>query len=150
MDKKYSTPVDRLIEVKAYAVVNKDEIIRKTSTSGGAGFAIATYMQQLGYTLVGVKYDNKKNIACHFATNDLEEFKQTMNSKYIPSYTVDGFSDLMKGGRYAVFGTPCQIDSLRRWAKIGRKELCFCRSILSWCSFISTLASILKISSQSG
>lgn len=122
LDKKYSTPVDRLITVKAYAVVNKDEAIRKTSTSGGAGYAIATYMQHLGYTLVGVKYDNKKNIACHFATNDLEEFKQTLNSKYIPSYTVDGFSDLMKGGRYAVFGTPCQIDSLRRWAKISRKE----------------------------
>ena len=151
LDKKYSTPVDRLIEVKAYAVVNKDEIIRKTSTSGGAGFAIATYMQQLGYTLVGVKYDNKKNIACHFATNDLEEFKQTMNSKYIPSYTVDGFSDLMKGGRYAVFGTPCQIDSLRRWAKIGRKENnfvfvdLFCHGVPSYLHWQAYLKYHLKV-----
>lgn len=121
LDDDYSASNDKLLAVKAYAVVNKNEMIHKVSTSGGAGYAIATYLHQLGYTLVGVKYDNSKNIACHFATRDLEEFKQTMNSKYIPSYTVGGFSDLMKGGRYAVFGTPCQIDSLRRWAKISRK-----------------------------
>lgn len=119
---EYLVPNDRLDNTYAYAVVNKDKDILEKSTSGGAGFAIATCLRNQGYTLVGVKYDTEKNIACHFTTNSLEEFKQTMNSKYIPSYTVDGFSGLMDGKRYAVFGTPCQIDSLRRWARLRKKE----------------------------
>ena len=74
-----------------------------------------------------------------------------MNSKYIPSYTVDGFSDLMKGGRYAVFGTPCQIDSLRRWAKIGRKENnfvfvdLFCHGVPSYLHWQAYLKYHLKV-----
>lgn len=121
-DDKCFLPLDRVENVGAYAVVNKDKEIRKVATSGGAGFAIATYLLQQGYSLVGVRYDNEKNIACHFVTDDLDEFKQTLNSKYIPSYTPNGFSTLMNGKKYAVFGTPCQIDSLRRWARLRKKE----------------------------
>ena len=109
-------------EVKAYAIVNNNEEIRRISTSGGAGFAIGTYLLQQGYLLVGVRYDSEKNIACHFVTDNLKDFKQTLNSKYIPSYTVEGFSGLMDGQKYAVFGTPCQIDSLRRWARLRKRE----------------------------
>ena len=115
-------PINRLDDIKAYAVINRDIEILRMSTSGGASMAIATYLKGQGYNLVGVKYDLEKNVALHFVTDDLEEFKQTMNSKYIPSYTVDGFSGLMDGKRYAVFGTPCQIDSLRRWAHLKKKE----------------------------
>ena len=115
-------PVDRNEKIGAYAVVNRNERILRESTSGGAGYAIATYLRQLGYTLVGVKYDTSKGIACHFATDSLDEFKQTVNSKYLPSYTVNGFSSLLDGGKYAVFGTPCQIDSLRRWMRLRRNE----------------------------
>ena len=115
-------PIHREEQVGAYAVVNKNEKIRQISTSGGAGYAIATYLRQQGYTLVGVKYDESRGIACHFATDSLEEFRETMNSKYLPSYTVDGFSTLLDGKKYAVFGTPCQIDSLRRWMRLRRNE----------------------------
>jgi len=121
-DKEYCKPNDKKLSSSAFAVTHKDKNIQKKATSGGAGFAIAQYLHQQGYTLVGVKYDTDRNIACHFATDSIDEFKQTMNSKYIPSYTVDGFSTLMDGKKYAVFGTPCQIDSLRRWARFRKKE----------------------------
>lgn len=121
-DKKICISTNKLDKSKGYAVTHKNENIVKTATSGGAGFAIAQYLNQKGYKLVGVKYDADKNIACHFCTDSIEEFKTTMNSKYIPSYTVNGFTTLMDGNKYAVFGTPCQIDSLRRWARLKKKE----------------------------
>lgn len=121
-DKQISLPTNNLTNPKGYAVIHKDEDIVKIATSGGAGFAVAQHLQTKGYKLVGVKYDNIKNIATHFVTDSIEEFKTTMNSKYIPSYTVNGFRMLMDGNKYAVFGTPCQIDSLRRWAKLKKKE----------------------------
>lgn len=121
-DADYCTPKDRRVFPLAYAIVHKDKNIREESTSGGAGYAIAQYLHQLGYKLVGVRYDVNKNIAVHFVTDSIEEFKQTLNSKYIPSYTVNGFAELMDGNKYAVFGTPCQIDSLRRWARLRKKE----------------------------
>ena len=122
IDRECCLPLERLKNAKAYSIVNKDSEILKYSTSGGAGYAIASFLIDEGYTLVGVKYDNERNIACHFKTNDLEEFKKTLNSKYIPSYTVEGFEHLMDGKKYAVFGTPCQIDSLRRWSNLKKKS----------------------------
>ena len=122
IDRECCLPLERLKNVKAYSIINNDSEILKYSTSGGAGYAIASFLIDEGYTLVGVKYDNERNIACHFKTNDLEEFKKTLNSKYIPSYTVEGFEHLMDGKKYAVFGTPCQIDSLRRWSNLKKKS----------------------------
>ncbi len=106
---------------KAYAITHKDSELRKVSTSGGAGFAIAEVLHKQGYKLCGVRYNNQTHQAEHFTTDSLEEYKQSINSKYIPSYTVDGFKELMNGDKYAVFGTPCQIDSLKRWAKLKNK-----------------------------
>lgn len=145
-DNIISSSDDRTETAKAYAVVNKDGDILSASTSGGAGFAIATYLHQKGYTLVGVRYNTEKGIAEHFVTNQLDEFKQTMNSKYIPSYTVDGFDSLMDGRKYAIFGTPCQIDSLRRWVQLRKKEPnfifidLFCHGVpsyLLWTAYIN-------------
>lgn len=106
---------------KAYAVIHKDSELRKVSTSGGAGFAIAEVLHKQGYKLCGVRYNNETHCAEHFTTDSLKEYRQSINSKYIPSYTVEGFKDLMNGDKYAVFGTPCQIDSLKRWAKLKNK-----------------------------
>ena len=115
-------PVNKAENIKAYAVANKDNDILKISTSGGAGYAIASHLFNKGYIPVGVRYNVEKGIAEHFVATDMEDFKQTLNSKYIPSYTPNSFGRLMDGRKYAVFGTPCQIDSLRRWARIRKKE----------------------------
>ena len=40
-----------------------------------------------------------------------------MGSKYIQSYTVDGFSAINRKDSYLVVGTPCQIDSFRRYIR---------------------------------
>ena len=116
------SPSDSLQKFEYRSVWNKDAKIRNVSTSGGAGYAIASSLSLLGYRLVGVKYDPERNIACHFVADDIRDFYASVNSKYLPSYTIDGFSDLMNGDKYAVFGTPCQIDSLRRWARLKKKE----------------------------
>lgn len=106
----------------AYAIINKNREVRRKSTSGGAGMAIAHYYFLKGYKAVGVRYVEGDNIACHYIANTLEEFEETMNSKYLPSYTVDAFSSLFDGHKYVIFGTPCQIDSLRRMVRLRGKE----------------------------
>lgn len=122
IDRTCHLPLDRLKNIQAYSIINKNNDILKQSTSGGAGYAIAAFLLEKGYTLVGVKYDNKRNIAVHFKTDNLEVFQKTLNSKYIPSYTVEGFEHLMDGKKYAIFGTPCQIDSLKRWSNLRKKS----------------------------
>lgn len=132
-------------QISGYSIINNDPQIREQSTSGGASFAIASYLHDNGYKLVGVKYDTKNNIAKHFVADTLDEFRQSMNSKYIQSFTSDGFDKLKDGNRYAIFGTPCQIDSLRRWAKLRHKENnfifidLFCHGVpsyLLWSSYL--------------
>lgn len=139
-------PNDRLSALEYKAVWHKNTEIRRISTSGGAGYAIASFLNKAGYRLVGVKYDLIKNIACHFVTDSIDDFVAAINSKYLPSYTLDGFSNLMNGDKYAVFGTPCQIDSIRRWARLRKKEEnfvfidLFCHGVpsyLHWKSYLN-------------
>ena len=45
-----------------------------------------------------------------------------MGSKYIQSYTLDGFKAVNRKDKFFVTGTPCQIDSLRRYIRKFRCE----------------------------
>ena len=55
----------------------------------------------------------ERNVAEHYVASSLEELLQSKGSKYIQSYTVDGFRSINKNDKYLVVGTPCQIDSFR-------------------------------------
>ena len=114
LDNEFLESADKLDEPKAYAVIHKDKEVLENSTSGGASMGIAQVLLKNGYNLIGVRYNTDKNIAEHFITNDIEQFKETRNSKYIQSYTSEAFSQINKEDKYVVFGTPCQIDSLKR------------------------------------
>ena len=47
---------------------------------------------------------------------------QISGSKYIQSYTLKGFEQLVYNDKLVVIGTPCQIDSVRRYIKNRRIE----------------------------
>lgn len=102
---------------EAYAAWSNDSSNRLKSTSGGIGFEIGKHLMANGYKACGVRYNVAKNIAEHFVANTIEEYLPSMGSKYIQSYTVEGFTAINRNEKFLVTGTPCQIDSFRRYLR---------------------------------
>lgn len=105
------------VEIHPYAAWSKDHLVRRKCSSGGAGFEVGKYLLSQGYKVCGVRYDADKNRAEHYIATTVEELVQSAGSKYIQSYTVDGFKAIKRKEKYLVTGTPCQIDSFRRYIK---------------------------------
>ena len=99
----------------SYAAWSKDPAIRKKCSSGGAAFEVGRALIKEGFKVCGVRYEAEKNRAEHYIATTVEELFQSIGSKYIQSYTVDGFRLINRKEKYFVTGTPCQIDSFRRY-----------------------------------
>lgn len=106
----------------AWGAWSKEEGVRRVSASGGVGFEIGRTLIARGYQAVSVRYNPQKNQAEHYVASTVEEFLPSMGSKYIQSYTLDGFKAVNRKGKYLVTGTPCQIDSFRRYIRKFRCE----------------------------
>lgn len=104
-----------LQEISCYGAWSQDPEVRATSTSGGLGFEIVRYMISCGYQAIVVRYNTKKHRAEHYVASTLSELMDSKTSKYIPSYTADGFSKIRKDGKYVIVALPCQADSIRRY-----------------------------------
>ena len=109
-------------EIHPYAAWSKDHLVRRQCSSGGVGFEIGKYLLGQGYKVCGVRYDAEKNRAEHYIATSVEELIPSAGSKYIQSYTVDGFKAINRRAKYLVTGTPCQIDSFRRYIQKFRCE----------------------------
>lgn len=106
----------------SYAAWSKDPDTRQQCSSGGIGFEIGRTLIADGYKVCGVRYNAEKGIAEHYISSSEEELRQTIGSKYIQSYTADAFKAIDRKGRYLVAGTPCQIDSFRRYIRKFKVE----------------------------
>jgi len=115
----------QLQKTKLYAASAKnDDIVRKT-TSGGIADLLAKQLVAEGYKVIGVVYDSKQNNAVHKVATTAGETDAFRGSKYIQSYSMDAFRELVKGVRnekYAVFGLPCQIYAISRYLDIIKKR----------------------------
>lgn len=101
--------------LKSWAAWSNDDNIRKKCSSGGIGFEIGKQLIERGYNAVGCRYDIKQQRAEHYIATTVEEYVQSIGSKYIQSYTEEAFKQIKrKDQKYLVTGTPCQIDSFRR------------------------------------
>lgn len=101
----------------SYAAWSNDKQVQRKCSSGGVGFEIARCLLDKGYKTIGVRYNPETERAEHFISTTIEELVQTIGSKYIQSYPVDGWKDIDRKGKYLVTGTPCQIDSFRNYMK---------------------------------
>lgn len=101
--------------IRAYAAWSNDPQVRNKCSSGGAGFEIGRTLLQQDYKVCGVRYNAGQQRAEHYIATTVEELIQSAGSKYIQSYTVDGFKAISRKEKYLVTGTPCQIDSFRRY-----------------------------------
>ena len=95
-----------------------DPEIRLKCSSGGVGYEIAKYLIGKGYSFIGVKYNVAEERAEHYLSETVEQISQSIGSKYIQSYTLSGFRNIDRKKKYVIVGTPCQIDSIRRYIKL--------------------------------
>lgn len=108
--------------VKSYAAWSNEPAVRRKCSSGGIGFEVGRTLINNGYKVCGVKYNPDSNRAEHYIATTVEELISSIGSKYIQSYTVDGFKAINRKEKYLVTGTPCQIDSFRRYIRKFRCE----------------------------
>lgn len=103
-----------------YSAWAKDGDLLKETTSGGIGDLLAKQLINEGYKVVGVVYDEEKTRAEHRTADTRDETIPFRGSKYIQSYTFEAFKKVVadcKNSKYAVFGTPCQIYALHKFAE---------------------------------
>lgn len=136
-------------KIKSWAAWSNDEDVRRKCSSGGIGFELGKQLIELGYHAVGCRYDITEQRAEHYIATTVEEFIQSIGSKYIQSYTADAFRQIQRRGqKYLITGTPCQIDSFRRMIRKFRCEdnfllmdfFCHCvPSMWAWKAYIKML-----------
>lgn len=109
-----------------YAFKSASNKVLKRSSSGGAGYELAKYLNNNGYVVYGCEYCINQNMARHIKIepNDGGELGRLQGSKYIQSYSVSAINDLANENRQiAFFGTPCQnaaVDKILK--KKGKRE----------------------------
>lgn len=109
-------------KIKSYAAWSKDEQVRRKCSSGGVGFELGRTLITKGYKVCGVRYNSDINRAEHYIATTIEDLIPSIGSKYIQSYTIDGLKAIDRQQKYLVTGTPCQIDSFRRYIQRFKKE----------------------------
>lgn len=120
------------LQITSHAAWSREYAVRRKCSSGGVGFEIGRTIISEGGKVCGVRYNAEKNMAEHYVASTIEKLIPSIGSKYIQSYTVDGFADIVKDLRVAkkngenpvflVTGTPCQIDSFRRYTQKFKME----------------------------
>lgn len=134
---------------KTYAATNKDRAQLFRSSSGGVSRLLMEECIKNGYKIFGCSYDIKKEYAKSFVVATIDELDLFYGSKYFQSYTVDGFTEVLKDGtdqKYAIFGTPCQIYAFtktRAYKRFPEKYFMVdifchgCPSMKLWKSYLS-------------
>lgn len=110
------------LSTRSYAAWSNDHSVRRKCSSGGVGFEVGRSLLLQGYKVCGVRYDAERARAEHYIAATIEELIPSIGSKYIQSFTVDGFKAVNRKEKYLVTGTPCQIDSFRRYIRKFKVE----------------------------
>lgn len=101
----------------AFAARNRDDDIRRRSSSGGMYHALASHViDGLGGVVYGCAFDGGLR-AIHIRCETMAEAERCMGSKYSQSDMGDSIRrvrDDLRGGRAVLFtGTPCQVAAVR-------------------------------------
>lgn len=135
-------------KVDAYAAVTNDSHTLASCSSGGAAFEIAAVLLGQGYRACGVRYNTDSQSAEHFVASSLEEYQPSKGSKYLQSDAQAAFRQALGPGKWVVFGTPCQIASLRTYTTLTKRNAdyvlvdFFCHGVPShwlWRSYLAHL-----------
>lgn len=100
-----------------YGAWSNNPMVRRRCSSGGIGYELGKHLLNEGYKVCAVRYNAPEQRAEHYIATNEQEFMPSIGSKYIQSYTVDGFKAIDRKEKYLVTGTPCQIDSFRHYIR---------------------------------
>ncbi len=107
---------------KAYAAWNTDRVAYSRSSSGGAAYALGSYVIENGGVVYGCE-GNGLEIK-HVRVDSLDDLKRLQGSKYVQSSLTDIYknikSDLESGKTVLFTGTPCQTAAVRNY--VGKKD----------------------------
>ena len=112
----------------AYAAWNRDEGVRKDSTSGGAFTALADYVLEGGGIVFGAAFDGRQHLR-HVACFRKEDLWRLRGAKYVQSDLGETFREVRTAleSRTVLFsGTPCQVDGLYRYLGCRPENLITC------------------------
>ena len=130
----------------AYAVWHKDETVRKTSSSGGAFYAMGNAILKQGGVVFGAAFDDDFQVK-HKCCESTDELAKLQGSKYVQSNMENAYkmvSSVLAEKRSVLFsGTPCQIAALKQYLNSDSERLftveCICHGVPSpglWDSYI--------------
>lgn len=104
--------------LKVYASKNKNEEIRRQSSSGGIFTLLAELVINEGGIVFGARFDKDWNVV-HGWTDTIEGIAAFRGSKYVQSTIGNTYREVrefLKQGRKVLFsGTPCQIAGLKNY-----------------------------------
>ena len=108
---------------EAYAVINQDEHVRMSSSSGGVFTALAIEVLRQGGVVFGVSFAEDFKSVQHICINHSDDIEKLRGSKYMQSEIGNAYAlakEYLDNGRTVYFsGTPCQIGGLN--AFLGKK-----------------------------
>lgn len=102
-------------DIHTYACINKDDNVRKNSSSGGVFYLLAENILSKNGVVFGARYNDEFDVVHDYIenVNDIHLFQ---GSKYVQSTIHDSFKKAKKfldSNRLVLFtGTPCQIEGL--------------------------------------
>lgn len=119
-------------EPEVYAVWNKDEMVRESSSSGGVFRVLGKYIVNSGGAVYGAEW-NKRFEVVHSRKDTVDSLKDLSGSKYVQSYIGDCYTEVKKdlqNGKGVLFsGTPCQIAGLRGYLGREYEQLVTCELV---------------------
>ena len=103
-------------EPRAYACINKNEIVRLKSSSGGIFTLVAEHVINNDGVVFGASF-HKDFTVVHSYVETKEDLEKFRGSKYVQSKIGDAYKQaeqFLRDGRQVLFsGTPCQIAGLK-------------------------------------
>lgn len=107
----------------AYAAINKNEEIRRESSSGGMFTLLAEAILDKGGVVYGAAF-NDEYIVEHIKVTQKEDLKLLRGPKYVQSKIGTIYEDVrdsLQNGKWVYFtGTPCQVDGLLTY--LGKED----------------------------
>lgn len=120
---------EKIKNTEVFAAWNKDEKIRKESSSGGIFSLLAENTLNNNGIVIGATF-NENNVVEHNFVNNIKDLYKLRGSKYVQSST-NGMYSLTKkyleeGKEVLYSGTPCQIEGLYKFLNKKYENLITC------------------------
>lgn len=111
-------PFSETEHITTIAAINKDNEVRKKSSSGGFFYALAELVISRNGVVFGASFDEHWNV-CIDHTDSIEGVKRFQGAKYVQAEIGKSYIQArtyLKEGRWVLFtGLPCQISGLKHF-----------------------------------